>query len=189
MPPDDNGMVARQPLKQSSFVKAIPNTTKTDDLDPLLQSLDGSVSIDDQIQAFKDVKTLYLIKVSPNDSSLSNSQVSRDEPRASYVSQRAYSQKNPQMIRDIENAISSLLHPGMSRDDQDSPEKRHSSICESLKSLRERRLRESMESPRFGRDSGHSSVTKKNSVMLSKDLNDELELAYTGKLLFQTIVF
>lgn len=35
-----------------------------------------------------------------------------------------------------------------------------------------------MESPRFGHESRHSSV-KKNSVLLPKDLGDELELAYT----------
>ena len=128
VPPDDNGMVSRQPVKQSSFVRAIPNNSKNDDIDPLLQSFDGSVSIDDNIRAFKDIKTLYLIKVSPNHSSLSNSQVSRDEPRVSYVSQRAYSQNNPEMMRDIENAISSLISPDMTRDEPGSPQKRHSSI-------------------------------------------------------------
>lgn len=58
--------------------------------------------------------------------------------------------------------------------------KRNSSLCESLRSLRERRLRESEESPRFGLDSRNSSLGKKGSMLLPKDYNDELEMAYTA---------
>jgi hypothetical protein len=49
-----------------------------------------------------------------------------------------------------------------------------------LRSLRERRLRESVESPRFGHGSRNSSLTKKSSMMLPRDYNDELEMAFTA---------
>jgi hypothetical protein len=170
-PTDDNGMVHRAPVRAESFVRSIPNASKVDDIEPLMSSMDGSVSIDNNIKAFKDTKTLYIILHNEN-----------DESRPSAVTERNYSQNNPEMINDIENAINNLVSQNKTADESNPPTKRHSSICESLRSMREKRLRESMESPRFGRDSRHSSITKKNSVMLPSSLRDELELAYTSKI-------
>jgi len=119
------------------------------------------------MKAFKEIKTLYIIL-----------HTDKDETRPSWVTERNYS-NNMEIINDLENAMNQLLSKDKSNEASESPNKRHSSIWESLRSLREKRLRESMESPRFGRGSRHSSVTKKNSVMLPKDFNDELELAYT----------
>lgn len=133
-----------------------------------MQSFDGSV--DETFKAFKETKTLYVILHKETDDS-----------RHSAVTDRNYSTTNPDMIKDIENAINTMMQRGSAVGEPGPSEKRHSSVCESLRSLRERRLRESMESPRFGLDSRNSSVyNKKNSAMLPNDLNDELELAYTA---------
>lgn len=158
-------MILRPLTKQESFVRAIPNNSRSDDIEPLIHTLDGSM--DDNIKAFKEKKTLYIIL-----------QAEIDNSRPSAVTERNFSSK-PELITDIENELNNFISNNHLEIKGELTQKRNSSICESLKSLRDRKLRESLESPRFGHDSRHSSVTKKNSMMLPRDYNDELDIAYT----------
>jgi hypothetical protein len=105
----------------------------------------------------------------------------KDGNKQSMVTEKKYSTANKEINQGFEAAMGMLISPG-ERDEIESQKKRNSSIWDSLKSLRERRIRESVESPRFGHDSRNSNVTKnkRSSMMPPRDYNDELEMAYTA---------
>lgn len=160
-------MVTRAPQKSESFVQAIPlQQDGESDNRPLIFSEDGSA--DEYLKGFQDVKVLYIML-----------HTEKDEHRPSYITEKKFSTTAAEINQGFEAAMGMLICQD-EQSDVTSQKKRQSSICESLKSLRERRLRESVESPRFGHGSRNSSLTKKSSMMLPRDYNDELEMAYTA---------
>lgn len=165
--PDTNGMVIRHPQKSESFVRSIPvhQMGETDDK-PLIHS--DNDSVDDFLKNFRETKVLYIML-----------QSEYNERRISQVTEKKYSATTKDINQGFQAAMGMLVWQD-EQSEVESQKKRQSSICESLKSLRERRLRDSVESPRFGIGSRNSSLTKKSSMLLPKDYNDELELAYTA---------